>query len=100
MKLYINTSERKKIVIKIDELSFESMVLPEKSQMVVPFIETCLAERKKKFSDISEITVMTGPGSFTGLRVGVSVSQALAWSLDIPLNGDEFNQRKFVEIHY
>lgn len=40
-----------------------------------------------KLSDITEIQVKTGPGSFTGLRVGVSVAKTLGKLLHIPVNG-------------
>ncbi|MBI2019279.1 hypothetical protein HYS95_01250 [Candidatus Daviesbacteria bacterium] len=37
--------------------------------------------------DLEGIEVETGPGSFTGLRVGVSVANALGFALGIPVNG-------------
>lgn len=100
MKLYIDTSKREKIIIKLNDVVFESVATSDKSQMLLPFIEKCLEVRGNAFTDIKEISVMTGPGSFTGLRVGVSVAQALGWSLGVPVNGIEFNQKKFIEIHY
>ena len=42
---------------------------------------------KMDFKDLDGIEVETGPGSFTGLRVGVSVANALGFELDIPVNG-------------
>lgn len=41
----------------------------------------------RKLQEISGIIVYEGPGSFTGLRIGVSVANALAASLGIPLAG-------------
>ena len=40
-----------------------------------------------EFKDLKEVEVEIGPGSFTGLRVGVSVANALGYSLNIPVNG-------------
>ena len=89
--LFIDTSaiNTAKIAMEIDGKRFEkvkeSKVL--KSQTTLPMIEEILAERKLKLSDITEITVAMGPGSFTGLRVGATVANALGYLLNIPVNG-------------
>lgn len=38
-------------------------------------------------SEINGIVVYQGPGSFTGLRIGISVANALAYGLDVPIAG-------------
>jgi tRNA threonylcarbamoyladenosine biosynthesis protein TsaB len=48
-----------------------------------------------KFKDLAKIQVKTGPGSFTGLRVGVSTANALGFSLGIPVNGKK-NETKLI----
>ena len=58
-----------------------------KSQAVLPLIEEMLLEQKLTLKDITEITVVTGPGSFTGLRVGATVANALGYLLGVPVNG-------------
>lgn len=50
-----------------------------------PFIETILTETKYQFSDLSAIAVSKGPGSYTGLRIGVSAAKGFCFALDIPL---------------
>jgi tRNA threonylcarbamoyladenosine biosynthesis protein TsaB len=67
------------------EKTSESKIL--KSQMVLPMIEELLAQYKLKITDIKAITVATGPGSFTGLRVGATVANTLGYLLNIPVNG-------------
>jgi L-threonylcarbamoyladenylate synthase len=57
-----------------------------KAQAVLPLIEELLKENKLALKDITEITVNTGPGSFTGLRVGVSIANAISHFLKIPVN--------------
>jgi tRNA threonylcarbamoyladenosine biosynthesis protein TsaB len=54
--------------------------------------------RKNNFEvkDIKEIEVNTGPGSFTGLRVGISVANTLGFVLKIPVNG----KKTEIEIKY
>lgn len=35
--------------------------------------------------DLDKIIVVTGPGSFTGIRIGVTIAKIIAWSLNIPI---------------
>ncbi|MDI1257495.1 MAG: tRNA (adenosine(37)-N6)-threonylcarbamoyltransferase complex dimerization subunit type 1 TsaB [Flavobacterium sp.] len=49
------------------------------------FIEEILAETHLKFSDLNAIAVSQGPGSYTGLRIGVSAAKGLCFALNIPL---------------
>ena len=49
------------------------------------FIEEILKELQLTFTDLSAIAVSQGPGSYTGLRIGVSSAKGLAYALDIPL---------------
>tara|TARA_B100000780_G_scaffold261434_1_gene213871 strand:+ start:848 stop:1546 length:699 start_codon:yes stop_codon:yes gene_type:complete len=49
------------------------------------FIEDLCTKAKKKLSDLDAITVSKGPGSYTGLRIGVSSAKGLCYGLDIPL---------------
>jgi tRNA threonylcarbamoyladenosine biosynthesis protein TsaB len=89
--LFIDTSEiyTAKVALEIDrkrhEKISESRVM--KSQMVLPLIELISSEQHLKLGDITEIRLATGPGSFTGLRVGATAANALGYLLDIPVNG-------------
>lgn len=49
------------------------------------FIEEILSEANLKFSDLNAVAVSQGPGSYTGLRIGVSAAKGLCYALDIPL---------------
>lgn len=49
------------------------------------FINDVLGEANLKFNDLNAIAVSMGPGSYTGLRIGVSAAKGLCYSLDIPL---------------
>jgi tRNA threonylcarbamoyladenosine biosynthesis protein TsaB len=49
------------------------------------FIEECIKESTIHFKDLSAIAVSQGPGSYTGLRIGVSAAKGLCFALDLPL---------------
>lgn len=49
------------------------------------FIGEILKETQLDFSDLKAIAVSQGPGSYTGLRIGVSAAKGLCYSLNIPL---------------
>jgi tRNA threonylcarbamoyl adenosine modification protein YeaZ len=57
------------------------------SQELIPNMSQLLKLTKLEFKSISHIIVARGPGSFNGLRVGVSCAKVLAFSLKIPLVG-------------
>lgn len=91
MTLYINTADQKIIEVAlkkegevIDKLSDENEF---GSQVLLPLIEKLLGKNNLKFDDLTAIEVNEGPGSFTGLRVGAAVAQALGFALQIPVNG-------------
>ena len=48
-------------------------------------IELILTKNNKSLSDITGIIVFEGPGSFTGLRIGITVANTMAYSLLVPI---------------
>jgi tRNA threonylcarbamoyladenosine biosynthesis protein TsaB len=48
-------------------------------------INDVLVAHNKSFEDIQGIVCFAGPGSFTGLRIGLSVGNTLAYGLDLPI---------------
>lgn len=55
------------------------------SEQLHIFIREALKEASLCFQDISAIAVSKGPGSYTGLRIGVSAAKGLCFSLNLPL---------------
>ena len=105
MKLYIDTSNRDKIIVGLDGKMYESAARQDASQKLLPFIDEVLKNLpaqagNKTLKDITEIKVNTGPGSFTGLRVGVAVANALGWALGVPVNGKNLDRGESVDIRY
>src|SRR6266404_2143129 len=58
-----------------------------RAERLMPMIESALAEAGADFADLDRVAVTTGPGSFTGVRVGIAAARGLALALDIPAVG-------------
>ncbi len=54
------------------------------SQTLIPMVEQLLNNTKTEISDIDAIAVNAGPGSFTGVRIGVAAVKGLAFANNIP----------------
>ncbi len=57
------------------------------SQTLLPLLERTLLSAGVKIGDLDRLAVSVGPGSFTGVRIGVSTIKGLAFGLDIPCVG-------------
>ena len=94
MELYINTADREKTVVGL-RMGGETHFLKGKrvsSQILLPLIDKILKKYHLAPQDLTGIEVNLGPGSFTGLRVGVAVANTLGVFLKIPINGKKVGQ--------
>ena len=55
------------------------------SEKINVFIQEVIEQAGKKLNELNAIAVSSGPGSYTGLRIGVSTAKGLCYALDIPL---------------
>jgi tRNA threonylcarbamoyladenosine biosynthesis protein TsaB len=55
------------------------------SELLTVFIEELFAENNLQMNILDAVAVSKGPGSYTGLRIGVSVAKGLCYALEIPL---------------
>ncbi len=88
MKMYLDTSSPKTI-LELDDKRYEWESGRTLAKEIYKFIHEKLQENGKDWQDLNEIHYFTGPGSFTGLRIGATVVNMLASELNIPL----YNQR-------
>lgn len=57
------------------------------SVRLMPAINQLMDDTSMKPDQLDEIVVAKGPGSFTGVRIGLATAKAMAWSLGIPIKG-------------
>lgn len=57
------------------------------SEVIIPLIDSALREADRHLNELGQIAVVTGPGSFTGLRLGLAAAAGLARALDCPVIG-------------
>lgn len=55
------------------------------AQLILPMIDDLMASVGSSLADLEGIAVAAGPGSFTGIRIGIGVAQGLGMSLSIPV---------------
>ena len=89
--LIIDTSDNKKIRIELEVNGKKEVLISDskniRSQKTLLLIGKILKDKKIAVNTLSEIKVNKGPGSFTGLRVGVSIANTISFFLKIPING-------------
>lgn len=94
MKMYLDTSDFT-VVLKLDDRTYQKDFGHDTAEKLLKFIHDKLQENHADFRDITKIEFMSGPGSFTGLRIGATIVNTLAHELNIPLcdhHGTEFKQ--------
>lgn len=105
LKIKIDSSQRDaKKVLLIENIDGVENVLAERGGNIdiVGSIKSILEEKNLNIEDISEFLPNLGPGSFTGLKVGVTISNTLNWllgkkdlnDLNLPEYGGEPNISK------
>jgi len=90
--LHIDTSRSDSIRVGLEDASGRQVTKERdstvaKAQEVLPMIEELLMKHEFRLDDVAAIQVNTGPGSYTGLRVGIAIANMLGFLLDVPING-------------
>lgn len=87
--LYIDTSSSYLYSAIVEDDNILSSVIEDfgqsLSEVALPKIVELFENNNLKPSDIDKIIVVNGPGSFTGIRIGITIAKVYAWSLNIPI---------------
>lgn len=84
--LLIDTTTSNITVSILDNLNilseYHENITSDIASKIITIIDDCLTDSNLKIEDIDEFYVVNGPGSFTGIRVGVTIGKTIAWSLN------------------
>ena len=69
-----------KLYVKTQESEYSHSIY------TMPMIESLFKENKLEVKDLKKIIVINGPGSFTGIRIGLSIAKTMAYALNIDIN--------------
>ena len=87
--LYIDTSSSYLYTAIIEEGKCLSSISEDYgqglSEIALPRIVEMFEKNELVPKDIDKIIVVNGPGSFTGIRIGITISKVYAWSLKVPI---------------
>jgi len=94
--LIIDTADNKKntVGLKIDdkECLLTEDIPANREQIILSMIDKILKKHKVEAKDLSAIQINIGPGSYTGLRVGLAIANAFSFVLKIPINGKKIGE--------
>lgn len=75
------------LLVDDKHFSVQKEMLRGQGEALIPMIQDLLDKAQIKVKDLTHIAVAVGPGSFTGVRIGISTARALALALNIPVYG-------------
>ena len=78
--LCIGIAKDHKVIYKLQQEAAK-----QQSELTIPFLSKALNENGLTLNDVDEVNVTIGPGSFTGIRIGMCIAKVLASMKNIPL---------------
>ena len=89
--LAVNTANSLVALALVDDgravQSFESPETRDQGNLLLRHVREAMAKAGWKFEDLGLLAVVTGPGSFTGIRIGIATVRALAMAAKLPIVG-------------
>lgn len=81
--IYIDATKKDKKLVRLYQIedTKEKIIAEKETNNIVPTIAEILKENNIKITNIKKFTPNTGPGSFTGIKVGVTIANVLNWGL-------------------
>lgn len=83
--LFIDTSSFNVTISFIEDNNikylFNDEIREDMSSQIMPIIREGIKQSKIELKDLDKIMVCNGPGSFTGIRIGVTIAKTIAWAL-------------------
>lgn len=89
ISLFLDTSNFRLVVGVVDEDSntiktfYNEELLGDLSVKIFPVMQKCIEDAGIIPTNINKIYIVNGPGSFTGVRIGVTIAKTFAWAKDI-----------------
>ncbi len=98
MTLFIDSTKNTEFIIRLDEQEKRITNNNPRDQDILLSIHQFLGEQGKELKDLTAIKIVEGPGTFTSLRLGVTIANTLSFALGIPVNN--LPQGDWVEPEY
>lgn len=87
--LFIDTHSSNIVLVLYKDNQIVKKITQESSMShsvyVLPLIKELLEENNIELKDLGLLLVVNGPGSFTGIRIGMTIAKTIAYSLNIPI---------------
>lgn len=99
MILVINTADSEQVFIGLVKdgkwiVKKQFKAKASQAEKLLPEIDKLVSSQVHKLASLKSIVVISGPASFTALRIGVITANTLAWSLKIPITSFKLNEFK------
>lgn len=85
ISLFLDSSDKKIIISLLKDEKVTDTLIEDNdnhlSEKFLPLINNIISNNALKINDVDKIYIVNGPGSFTGVRVGVTTAKVMAWGL-------------------